>query len=211
MDMSQSFSPPGFRSNVTNGSKASPPSERASERPNGHDNSRVPARDYYRQMARPEPEPTAHLKYHIDKKDWVEGCDHVWVPVRVNGMDSGQLRQYLARGWVPARACDFPKHSGYGVEYGDNLRRGNYVPNVAADDPIEIDGEMLLLRAAELSQKAEAERMRNAHQLVDVQMQRLELASRRSLGSKAGDLMKVQYGKQYANPDSFDAEVAREV
>lgn len=185
---------------------SAPPTERTNQRPNGVDDSRMPAREYYRSMARPDPAPTAHLKYHIDKADFVEGCDHVWVPIRVNGMNSGQLDQYLKNGWVPARACDFPKHSGYGEQYNDALRRKHYVSDVQADDPIEIDGEMLMLRAAELSQAAEVERIKQARNMVDVQMQRLEMASRASLGSKAADLMKVQYGKQYANPDTFDAE-----
>lgn len=181
--------------------------ERASMRDMQH----VPARDYYRTMARPEPAPEGHLKYHIDKADFVPGCNHVWVPIRVNGMDSGQLRYYLAKGWVAARAMDFPRLSGYGVDYPEVLRRAGYVPNVQADDAIEIDGELLMLQAEELSAKAEEERIRDARELVDVQMRRLEMASRRSLGSKASDLMRMQYGKQYANPDSFDGSDSREL
>jgi len=183
-----------------------PASERRPQRDSGRE--RLAARDYYRSMARPDPAPTGRLKYHIDKKDYIDGCDHVWVAVKTNGMETGALKEYRGKGWVAARACDFPQLSGYGDDPGEALRRGGYAPDEQADDIIEIDGQLLMLRNAELSKEAEAERLRKAHEQVDTQMKRLELASRRSLGSKAADLMKVQYGRQYANPDNFDAEVS---
>src|SRR5215475_6811329 len=72
--------------------------ERGSERTQD----RMPAREYYRSMARPEPVQEGALKYHIDRRDFVPDCAHEWVAIRVNGMDAGQLRRSLAKGWVPA-------------------------------------------------------------------------------------------------------------
>src|SRR5262252_7763704 len=83
------------------GNGVTPP---ASERESSRDMARTEAREYYRNAARPKPSPGGHLKYHIDRADYIPDCDQVWVQIRVNGMDSGQLRLYLSRGWVPARA-----------------------------------------------------------------------------------------------------------
>jgi hypothetical protein len=177
--------------------------ESSTEAVSQRDSKRMPAREYYRSMARRDPIPTAEFKYHIAKADYVPDCDHVWVPIRINGMDSGQLRLYLSNGWVPARACDFEKLSGFGQHIPGAIERSGYVPNVQADDPVERDGQMLFVRPEELSVRSDDERLRDARLQVDTQMRRLEMASRRSLGSKAEDLMKVQYGRQYANPDQF--------
>jgi|SRR5215472_923389 len=184
------------------------PAVASDERGSQRDMQRAEARDYYRSMARVEPVPDGHLKYHIHREDFVPDCDHEWVPVRVNGLDSGQLRRSMGHGWVPARACDFPQLSGYGVEYSDNLRRAGYVPNVQADDPIEIDGQMLMIRAAELSKRAEVDRLKAAQDQVDTQMRRLEMISRKKIGDRTGrGGTEVRYGRtrQYVNTELDEA------
>jgi hypothetical protein len=63
--------------------------------------SRSAARDYYRTESRitvGNYEP--HQKYHIDREDYPEQCDCVWVPASLLGMPMGVLEKYLANGWV---------------------------------------------------------------------------------------------------------------
>jgi hypothetical protein len=169
---------------------------------------RSEAREYYRSMTRSDPLPDGHLKYHIDKRDFVPDCDHEWVAVRVNGMDTGQLRRSLGHGWVAARAKDFPELSGWGVQYSEAIRRSGLVKKVADDDTIEIDGEMLMVRPAEMSVQAERNRLRTAREQVDTQMQRLEMASRRRIGDRSGrGGTEVRYGnnRQYVNTELDEA------
>ena len=168
------------------------------------DSERMPAREYYRSMARPEPMPEGALKYHIDKRDFVPDCDHEWVAIRVNGMETGALGRAHSKGWVPARACDFPVLSRYGKDYGAALRAAGYTKDVQADAPIEIDGEMLMVRSAELSAQADRENRKAAQEQVDTQMRRLEMISKRHLGERTGrGGTEVRYGhvRQYANPE----------
>lgn len=160
---------------------------------------RLSARDYYRSGARLRPALEPHEKYHIDPADYPSGCDVVWAPVSIKGMDSGQLRQYIDGGWIPARAEDFPDHSGYGTPYPDALTRSGRVKEVQPDDYIEKDGQMLFVRAQELSRAAADNRKRIADEQLHTQMRRLALASQRAIR----DRTEVKYGRQYANPDQI--------
>jgi len=183
---------------------ASKSSPSAVERDTQRTMERTPAREYYRsQSVRQRPGLEPHEKYFIHPSEIPDGCVSVWVPIRVNGLDSGQLRQYIENGWVPARACDFPQHSGWGTEYPEAIMRGGYAKNIQADDVVEKDGQMLFIRSSELGDRAEQQRLQDAREQVDLQMQRLQLASRLPRGAGKGNT-EVKYGRQYVNPDSFE-------
>jgi hypothetical protein len=170
------------------------------ERETQREGAREPARDYYRRLARWDPIPDGHLKYHIDPELWPEGCRVLFVPVRVNGMDSGQLRYFSSRGWVPARACDFPAQSGFGAHLSDAVVRGQYAQVVNADDVVERDGQMLFVRVEELCARSERDQQREAKAMVNDHLRRLQLRSDLPEGKGAGKT-EVTHGKQFVNSD----------
>jgi hypothetical protein len=162
---------------------------------------RVPARDYYRAESRVTAgkyEP--HEKYHIDPADFPADCDCQWMPTTLKGMPITEVERCLASGWVLARACDFPAISGYGQKHLQPLIDSGRIKAIDADAPVERDSQILLVRPREMSDRADAQRLKEAREQVDLQGQRLYSASQRAIGEKRTEF---RHGRQYANPDTM--------
>jgi hypothetical protein len=163
---------------------------------------RESARAYYRQPQRLRPPLEPHEKYHIEPDEYPEGCDVVWVATKVKGMETGALGEYLDNGWVPARAEDFPTHSGYGRIYPESIVRAGYKTQIGPDDTIEKDGELLMCRAKELSERSNAQRIATAKDVVSTQFERLRMSSTRAIKDRTDVVYKR--GQQFASLDAID-------
>jgi hypothetical protein len=159
---------------------------------------RTPARQSARQPERFYVPPEPHEKYHIDPRDIPAGFDAQWVAVTIKGAKNGALTDYWRGGWRPARAEQFPDQSGYGIEFPKELIDAGYAEQVKPESPVEKDGQMLMMRPKQASIAADERRKRNAAELVQTQMQRLSLSSRRHIRERT----EVSVGRQYLNVDS---------
>lgn len=139
---------------------------------------REPARFSERVMERPYMQPEPHTKYEIAAEDIPPGMDAMWLPTKIAGAPNPQVGQYYRAGWQPARAEDFPYHSGYGVQYPEMMVEAGLLEIVKADAPVIIDDQMLVLRPRELSARANRARQQEAHNQVENQMRRLRQVSR---------------------------------
>lgn len=162
------------------------------------DMDREPARGSARQPERYYTPPEPHEKYHIDPRDIPADMKAQWVAVTIKGAKNGALTEYWRGGWRPAHAKDFPAQSGYGIDYPEELIAGGFAEQVKPDSPVEKDGLMLMLRPKRASELAEQRRERDARELVNTQMQRLSLSSRRHIR----DRTQVEVGRQYVNVDT---------
>lgn len=122
--------------------------------------------------------PQAHQKYEIYEDEMPPGQDLMWLPTKIAGMSNPRVGQYYRAGWMPAKAEEFPRVSGYGVDFPQAMIDAGLLENVPADAPIVIDDQMLVMRPKEISKQAERERISDANAQVDNQMRRLKQAGR---------------------------------
>lgn len=146
---------------------------------------RDPARQSSRRSDRMFTAPEPHQKYEVYDEEFPEGTDLLWLPTVIAGMENKRaVMEHHRAGWIPAAAKDFPRLSGYGHEVPEALLSRGLVDKVDADDPIVIDGQMLVMRPKHMSVRAHRERELAAQTQVENQMQRLRQASRAFRGTQ---------------------------
>lgn len=169
---------------------------------------REPARESARTPVRAYSTPEPHLRYEIDPRDIPSDMEAQWVAVTVKGAQIRSIDRFYRSGWMPARAADFPALSGYGTKYPEQLITAGLVKNVGAEDPVLDDdkSQILMLRPKELGIRAADRRKREANDLVATQFERLQIDSRRRIGSR------TEVRRQFANPDTVpDIATAQEI
>jgi len=128
--------------------------------------------------------PEPYEKFTLSEDEIPEGMDAFWLPTKILGQPSREVMQYYQAGWEPARAQDFPRISGYGVEYPKALLDAKLIETISAESPIIIDDLMLVMRAKTVSRAAHQRRIHDAVDQVQNQMRRLQSAYRH----RGGDL-----------------------
>lgn len=158
---------------------------------------REPARKSARRPERMYQAPEPHEKYELYDEEKPEGMDWMWLPTSVAGAPNSRvMAQCYRAGWQPAKAADFPRISGFGVEYPEEMIDAGLLENVKPNAPIVIDEQMLVLRPMELSKKYERAQKTAAAEQVDNQMRRLRQASRGWRGTE------LKRGQHAPLPDS---------
>ncbi len=135
---------------------------------------RVPSRAY----SPPEP----HEKYALFEEEIPPNMDAKWLPTKIMGAENRDVMEAHKSGWIPARASDIPRISGYGVEYPQALIDAKLVTPIGAEAPIVIDDLMLVFRPVELSERARRAQQKASGEQVRNQMRRLQQAYRHSGG-----------------------------
>ncbi len=142
-----------------------------------------PAREPARQPARrPERlftprEPDQKYAIYDDQQD--PAFDYKWEPTRIVGLSNARkLGEAHRAGWDFACASEFPDLTGCGYDFPADMVARGLLKNVEANEPIEIDDQVLLKRPKELSLKAREREKRAAYSTVANQMQRLQQAYR---------------------------------
>ncbi len=126
--------------------------------------------------------PEPHERFELYPEEVPSGMDPTWQPISIMGQPNEKLAQFYRAGWQPAAAKDFPRVSGYGVEYPQAMIDAGLLRNVEANAPVLLDNQILLLRPKELSVRAERRRNRDAVDQVTTQMNRLSQAYRSARG-----------------------------
>ena len=140
---------------------------------------REPARSAARQPARFFTAPEAHEKYHIPVEMMDPAYDYMWQPTVIAGQpNQRKLSEFHRSGWDFAKSSDFAELSGYGVEYPQAMVDRGLLHVVSADEPMEVDGQILLMRPKELSKAARKKDAERAYSQVENQMKRLQQAYR---------------------------------
>lgn len=145
---------------------------------------REPSRTSARSSARMYRAPESHEKYEVWPEEIPDGMDLQWLPTKIAGMPNPKVGQYYRAGWMPAKSEDFPRVSGYGVDFPEAMIAAGLLENVKSDAPIVIDDQMLVMRRKELSVRAERESIEEAKGQVNNQMRRLQQASRAFRGTE---------------------------
>lgn len=158
---------------------------------------REPARVSARVAARRYEQPEPHLRYQLDPEEIPAGMVAQWVATKVKGAPTGTASAFYRAGWEPAEAKDFPRLSGYGTDFPQNLIDRGLIQNVKPDDLVTNDDASLVLMLCpkENVQKAAQKRKRDADDLVHTQFDRLQVESRRRVGAR------TEVRRGYANPD----------
>lgn len=146
---------------------------------------RIPARELERFIP-PEP----HERFHIDAAAFPPDMHVQWLPYLIKGMPNPQASDYWRAGWAPARAADFPAFSGYGLAVPSVLK-GVKLPDgtplakdIAADDPVIKDGQLLIVRPKEISRFAEERSAHRAQAQMSDHIRRVTAQSRAAIGDK---------------------------
>lgn len=160
---------------------------------------REPGREPARKSARPYVAPEPHLRYELLPEEIPADMEAQWVAISVKGAPIPSLSRFYRGGWIPAQASEFARLSGFGTAYPQQLIDAGLVKNVSASDPVLDDdrSQILMLRPKELGEKAVRRRKQEARDLVDTQMSRLSLSSRRTIGDR------TEVRRQFANPDQI--------
>lgn len=145
---------------------------------------REPARESARRSTRSYAPPEAHEKYEVYPEEMPAGMDLMWLPTRIAGMPNPQVGQYYRAGWQPAASKDFPRISGYGVDFPQAMIDAGLLENAKPDAPIVVDDQMLVMRPMEASRRAAHDRTERAKAQVNNQMARLQQASREFRGTQ---------------------------
>src|ERR1700680_2585521 len=103
------------------------------------DSVRSAGRDFVRQRPR-EP----HEKYAVAKLP--RGMEGFWAALKLRGAPNPRLNEFMRAGWKPARAEDYPDHSGFGIEHDPMLIELGAVKNVGPNTPVILDDMMLMVR-----------------------------------------------------------------
>ena len=146
--------------------------------PIGRESSRQSSRSPARAYLPPEP----HEKYELLPEEFPSDMDLNWLPITIAGAPNDKVGQHYRAGWQPARAEDFKRISGYGVEYPPSMIKAGLLQNVEADAPVIIDGQMLVMRPKELSLRAARQQANDADSQVANQMARLNQSYRNARG-----------------------------
>lgn len=168
---------------------------------------RQPGRAPARASGRPRPR-DADKRYEIDERMIPRGMDALWAARSVRGAPNPRLTEFIRAGWRPAKASEFPEHSGFDIWGPDSEIRGalgDYVQEVKADGPV-IDKEMiLLLRPLEMSNEARQEERDAAKSRIEDHLARIRGDSARRIGSK-NTRMSRTYGPGNYAPDDGGIE-----
>ena len=157
---------------------------------------RQPSRQSSRSSARVYTPPEPHEKFHLDESEIPEDMDAMWLPTRIAGQPNDKVGQYFRAGWQPGAAKDFPRISGFGIDYPQSMIDAGLLENVKPDAAIIVDDQMLVLRPKEMSQRAKKQMETLAGDQVDNQMRRLRQASRAFRGTE------IKYRQHAPLPDS---------
>lgn len=167
-----------------------------SDEPNPFDDDDVPGRKPERAPERMFTAPEPHEKYHLYPDEIPDDMDACWLPTRIAGQVNEKIGNFYRAGWMPAKAKDFPRVSGFGVEYPEEMIEAGLLENAKPNSPIIIDDQMLVLRSKELSRRANRQRNRDAVDQVENQFRRLKQASRSFRGTE------LKRGQHAPLPDS---------
>lgn len=158
----------------------SPPSDVPAE------TARVSAREPGRDAIRVRPrEP--HELYEIDPRQRPRDMDLMWAAVKVRGApNQDRLNEFIRTGWRPARAEDYPEHSGYDVNgnYDDTLVELGFARRIGPSDPVVNRDLLLMVRPKQMSQESRREDEARANRQIDDHMNRLRQVSARQIGAR---------------------------
>lgn len=175
------------------------------------DSQRDPVRPEFRENIRQKPrEP--HEIYHIDRQDFPRGMDLTWAAVKVRGApNQDRLNEFIRTGWRPARAQDFPEHSGYDVNanYSKTLIDLGFARRVEPDDPVINRDQMLMVRPKQMSEESRSEDQARADGQINDHLNRLRQVSARQIGARNTTVQRQVTRSDRAPPDlvSDDADV----
>lgn len=175
------------------------------------DGQRDPIRPEFRDNIRQKPrEP--HELYAIDRQDQPRGMDLMWAAVKVRGApNQDRLNEFIRTGWRPARAQDYPEHSGYDVNanYSQTLIELGFARKVAPDDPVINRDLMLMVRPKQMSAESRAEDQARADTQINDHMNRLRQVSSRQIGAQNTTVSRRVSRSDNAPPDlvADDADV----
>ena len=173
------------------------------------DGARDTIRPEFRENIRQKPrEP--HEIYAIDRQP--RGMDLMWAAVKVRGApNQDRLNEFIRTGWRPARAQDYPEHSGFDVNanYSQTLIELGFARKVGPDDPVINRDLMLMVRPKEMSQESRAEDQARADSQINDHMNRLRQVSSRQIGAQNTTVSRRVTRSAEAPPDlvSDDADV----
>jgi hypothetical protein len=175
------------------------------------DGQRDPIRPEFRDNIRQKPrEP--HEVYAIDRQDQPRDMDLMWAALKVRGApNQDRLNEFIRTGWRPARAQDYPDHSGYDVNanYSQTLIDLGFARRIAPDDPVVNRDLMLMIRPKEMSRESRAEDQARADGQINDHMNRLRQVSARQIGERNTTVRRQVSRSDRAPPDlvSDDADV----
>jgi len=164
---------------------AAPPAPPLPAAPTPPDMSRAPQRAEYREAVRVKPR-EAHQKFDIPPGRRLAGYSYLWSALKVpySAVRSRRLAEYRAAGWQFVRAADMPELSGYKPQAQVNTRfvELGIDDEVRADDPVILDGSVLMIRPERFTEEAERERTQAAHRQLREHLQRQHEKSAREIG-----------------------------
>jgi hypothetical protein len=140
------------------------------------------------------------------------GMDHFFAAVKVRGApNQDRLNEFIATGWRPARAQDFPDISGYAVngQYSDTLVELGFARRVKPNDPVINRDMMLMIRPKAMSVQSRAEDQERADSQINDHMNRLRQVSARQIGPQNTTVSRRVTRSASAPPDlvADDADV----
>ena len=154
-------------------------------------------------------------RYGVPREQMARNTAYEWVALKIRGAPNPRLSEFRAGGWTPARAIDFPEHSGYipegkGTSADDAWGRAGITSDVTADSPVIINDLMLVQRPLEYDREARREEANAARQQVDDQMTRIRQQSQRAIGDKTVLSRTRTVGPAPADmvPDDADVEMS---
>lgn len=171
--------------------------------PSGRDTQRASSRQPTRMFTPIEP----HLRYELHPHEIPADMEAQWVVLSVKGAPGPNLGRYYQNGWMPALAKDYPRLSGFGIKYPDQLIRAGLIKETQDDDPVLDDdkSQILMVRPKEYGVRAEAARRNDAVSLVETQMDRLQLHSRRHIRDR------TEFRRQHVNASAELAQAGGEI
>jgi hypothetical protein len=149
-----------------------------------------------------------HERYDVDPKLLKPGMDYRWVSLSCRGEPNPQLTDTFRSGWLPARAEDFPQHSGIDAYLNPMLVELGHQKQINPDDPVIDRNLMLCVRPMEFSDQSRREDEAAADKQVDDHMRHLNNQSRRAIGDKTRISRRVTRGvvPDGLIPDDADLE-----